>query len=306
MPAAMILAAGLGTRLRPLTDELPKPLVPVGDAPALVQIERWLACHGFDRAVLNTHPLPEAFARASLPLPTTVSHETEILGTAGGVARARPLLDVGAPQLVWNGDILAPVDVSALLAALEPGVLAAWSVAPRPAGEGTVGVDAAGRVVRVRSFRRGEEASGGDFLGISALSPGLVTELPPAGCLVGDVLGPRLAGGGEIRAVWHRGPWDDIGSVPAYLAACRRWLSERGYNSYLAPGASAGEATLRGSILGAGARVLGRGELHNVVAWPGATVTAPLADAVVTPRHVVPRGDAQGPPAVILPAGRVP
>jgi mannose-1-phosphate guanylyltransferase len=282
MPAAMILAAGLGTRLRPLTDELPKPLVPVGDASALAQIERWLAGHGFDRVVLNTHHLPGAFDRALLPLPTLVSREPSILGTAGGVARARPLLDPGAPQLVWNGDILAPVDPGALLGALAPGVLAAWSVAPRPAGEGTVGVDAGGRVVRVRSFRAGDEAQGGDFLGISALAPDLVASLPAEGCLIGDCLGPRLAAGEIVRAVWHQGPWDDIGSIASYLAACRRWLSGYGHNNYLGPGASTGEATVRGSILGAGAQVVGRGEVRGVVAWPGATVEAPLADAVVT------------------------
>src|SRR5688572_24464404 len=94
---AMVLCAGLGTRLRPLTDELPKPLVPVGDRSLLAHIARVLAGAGFERLVINTHHLPELFPAAirELSIEAHLIHEPVILGTAGGVAGARRFLGRG-------------------------------------------------------------------------------------------------------------------------------------------------------------------------------------------------------------------
>src|SRR5262249_43670015 len=152
--------------------ELPKPLVPVGDRPAIVHIAGCLAEAGVREACLNTHHLAEAFSAeriAALPLRLEVIHEPRILGTAGGVANAAPYLGAG-DAIVWNGDILADLDVRALLRAqADRRALATLAVAPRPQGEGTVGLDARGAVVRLRGERFGEEASGGDFLGIQVI-----------------------------------------------------------------------------------------------------------------------------------------
>jgi mannose-1-phosphate guanylyltransferase len=288
--AGMILAAGLGTRLRPLTDELPKPLVPVGDASMLAHVARWLRAGGCDRLVANAHHHAAALARAAAELDVVVSEEATILGTGGGVAAARRWLGEGE-VVVWNGDILAPVDVRGLVAARRSvDALAAWAVAPRERGAGTVGVDADGRVVRVRDVRAGLEVRGGDFLGISALSSGLVRALPTEGCLVGDVLGPAIARGERVVAFDHGGPWDDVGTPRAYLAANLRWLAERGLPWFVGPSADRGDAELDRVVLGAGARVAGTGVVSRVVAWPGATVEAPLSDAIVTPAGVVRAG----------------
>lgn len=283
MQPAMVLAAGLGTRLRPLSDELPKPLVPVGDRPALAHVVGRLAAWGASPVVLNTHHRAEDFAGVRFDVPVRVSHEPRILGTAGGVQAARGLLGEG-DVVVWNGDILAEVDLVALSRALRDArALAAWTVAPRPRGEGTVGLDTAGRVVRVRDVRAGVEVQGGDFLGVSVLSRELRDALPGEGCLVGDVLAPRIAAGGTVVAVLHPGAWDDIGTPPAYLRANLRWLRATTAASFVAPGAQvAPGVALHEAIVGAGARVEGEGGLTRVVVWPGAVVTAPLADAVVT------------------------
>lgn len=287
--AAMILAAGLGTRLRPLTDELPKPLVPVGDAPMLAHIARWLRAAGSQRLVANAHHHAAALAQVATDLGVHVSVEARILGTAGGVAAARSWLG-GGEVVVWNGDILAPVDVRALLAARRTtGSLAAWAVAPRARGEGTVGIDERGFVVRVRGFRSGVEVRGGDFLGISALAAAVVSGLPDEGCLVGDVLGPAIGRGERVIAVDHEGPWDDVGTPAAYLSANLRWLREAGRVSFGAP-ADLGEVELDRVVLGAGARVTGHGALRRVVVWPGAEAVAPLEDAIVTPSRVVRAG----------------
>src|SRR5215471_12562414 len=84
MTGAMILAAGLGTRLLPLTEELPKPLVPLGDGPLVTHAAARLAGAGLAPLVMNTHHLAPAFAHAGLDaLGVRVVHEPRILGTAG-------------------------------------------------------------------------------------------------------------------------------------------------------------------------------------------------------------------------------
>jgi mannose-1-phosphate guanylyltransferase len=290
----MILAAGLGTRLRPLTDELPKPLVPIGDRPVVAHIAERLAAGGIDHAAINTHHLAEAFTPAllaSLPLALTVFHEPAILGTAGGVANAAPALGEG-DVLVWNGDILVDLDVGILLAAhRRRGAPATLVITPRPIGEGTVGLGHRGEVVRLRGERFGEETSGGDFLGIYVIGPDLRARLPREGCLVGDACLPALRAGDKLGTFVVRGPWDDIGTVASYLRANERWLERAGRGAWAEPSATIAEGVeLDASVVGGGAKVRGRGALRRVVIWPGAEAEAPLEDAVVTRRGLVVKG----------------
>ncbi len=283
----MILAAGLGTRLRPLTGELPKPLVPVGDRPAVAHVAARLAAAGIGEAVINTHHLAEAFTAerlAAIPIALHVIREAEILGTAGGVANAAALLGEG-DVVVWNGDILADVDVGALLAAHRAaGAAATLVVAPRARGEGTVGIDAGGRVARLRGERFGVEVASGDFLGIQALGPELRASFPTPGCLVDDGYRPALRRGLLVATVAVEVEWDDIGTVASYLAANARWLARGGRAAFVhesarvAPGVDP-----TGSVVGAGAVVTGSGPLRGSVVWPGARAEAPLAGAVITP-----------------------
>ncbi|MEO6574142.1 MAG: sugar phosphate nucleotidyltransferase, partial [Polyangiaceae bacterium] len=142
----MILCAGLGTRLRPLTDWCPKPLVPIGDRPALAHIlDRLVGV----RCVVNAHHRGaelEAFARARSG-EVLVSTEVDLLGTAGGVAFASPLLGAG-DVLVWNGDILLDLDPNDLVRAHRSE--ATLVVRTGPKGTGNVGTDDRGRIVRLR------------------------------------------------------------------------------------------------------------------------------------------------------------
>lgn len=117
---AMILAAGLGTRLRPLTNLMPKPVAPVLNRPLIVHIGRLLAKHGFGEVVVNVSWLPEQIRDAlgdgsEIGLEVTYSEEPEPLGTAGGVGKARDFLKSGGDSfLVISGDALTDVDLSAL------------------------------------------------------------------------------------------------------------------------------------------------------------------------------------------------
>jgi len=291
MARAMVLAAGLGTRLRPLTEELPKPLVPVGDRPLVGHIAERLRAAGFPELVMNTHHGAEYFASRihELGLAVHLVHEPVIRGTAGGIAGARSLL-TGGPVIVWNGDILAEPSLPELLDRAGSGL--AFAIVPRAAGEGTVGMGDRGQVVRLRDERFGSEASGGDYIGVAALGPAALSTLPERGCLVADVALPALRRGESIAAVPVRGGFTDVGSVRAYHQANLDWLGRtRGPGkAWVHPTAQvAGPVELRECVIGEGARVFGEGLLDKVVVWPGAAATAPLRDAVVTTRGSVVR-----------------
>lgn len=284
----MILAAGLGTRLRPLTDELPKPLVPVGDRSVLAYAADNLRALGALRVVINTHHLADRYDAArlaeSLGLAVSLEHETLIRGTAGGVAGARARLGEG-PVVIHNGDILADLDVAALLACHESSnALATLAVrAGLPAGSGPVGLDGDGRIVRLRDRRFGVEAEGADFIGVHVVSESLRRRLPGDGCMVGDVYIPALAAGEPIVAAPVVRRFTDVGTLAAYLTANRDWLRRARRAAYAGPGSTiAPEVELDESVVGAGATVTGAGKLERCVVWPRAVARAPLADAVVT------------------------
>jgi mannose-1-phosphate guanylyltransferase len=186
--------------------------------------------------------------------------------------------------VVWNGDILADVDIRALREAHRAsGAIATLAVAERPAGEGTIGLGRAGDVVRVRRRSFGDEASGGDFVGVQVIGDALRSRLPIPGCMVEDGWLPALAAGARIAAFPAPAGWDDIGTLGAYLAANARWLERAGLALHAGAGASiAPGVDATGSVIGEGARVGGSGALRGCVVWPGATATAPLDGAVVT------------------------
>jgi mannose-1-phosphate guanylyltransferase len=288
---AMILCAGLGHRLRPLTLELPKPAIVVGDRSVLAHIATRLAREGYREALANTHYLPEKIRAEAIGLDVTLTliHEPEIRGVAGAIAGARPGL--APPVLVWNGDILIeepPVSEIVALAERTGGVCLA--IAPNQR-TGIVGLDAANRIVRLRGETHGREVASGDYVGLCAFGAEALAELPERGCLIGDYCLPRLRRGEPVYACAASGPWWDIGSLGSYLGANRHWLAagaNHAERSFVHGSAEVGPGvTLVDSIVGPRARVSGAGLLSGCVIWADAHAVAPLADTVVTPRHVV-------------------
>ncbi|MDP9148604.1 MAG: sugar phosphate nucleotidyltransferase, partial [Myxococcota bacterium] len=116
MIPAMVLAAGIGSRLRPLTDRRAKSMVPVGDRPALAHLIDRLHFAQVSTIVVNAHHRAEDLRAFAPGHGIILSEEEEILGTAGGVARASALLGQ-SDALVWNADIVAEIDVRALTVA---------------------------------------------------------------------------------------------------------------------------------------------------------------------------------------------
>jgi mannose-1-phosphate guanylyltransferase len=279
--SAIVLCAGLGTRLRPLTDWCAKPLVPVGDRPVLGHILGRLRAADVVRVAVNAYHRVDD-VRAFLPSNVALSVETELLGTAGGLERALPRLGDG-DVLVWNGDILANVDLAALYAAHTSE--ATLTVAPRVDLAGNVGLDEAGDVVRIRkeTVRSGEVRSA-DFLPVHVVGAALRGRLPKRGDFVSEVYLPAMRDGARLRTVEHRAPWFDVGSLAVYLAANRAWLADRGARAWSDESALV-SANIEGSVVGAHA-VVEAPALRSVV-WPRARVTEPIEDAVATPEGIV-------------------
>ena len=144
-PAALVLTAGLGTRLRPLTDVR---AVPVNGEPLARRVARWLASSGFDNQVYNLHHHPATITAclgdgSELGVRIRYSWEQPVLGSAGGPRHALPLLTDGGGTrfVIVNGDTLTNVDVDALLARhAESGGLVTMAVIPNPAPEKYGGV----------------------------------------------------------------------------------------------------------------------------------------------------------------------
>jgi mannose-1-phosphate guanylyltransferase len=114
---AMVLAAGLGTRLRPITYEMPKPMVPVLNRPVMEHIVRLLARHGFTETIANLHWFPELIeARfgdgSDFGVELAYSREDQLLGTSGGVRNAAGFL--GDSFLIISGDALTDIDLAAM------------------------------------------------------------------------------------------------------------------------------------------------------------------------------------------------
>lgn len=217
---ALVLAAGLGTRLRPLTFVYPKPLMPLWNVPLLEHLLRMLESWGVEEIAVNTHWMPEAVtawleARNGTAR-TRVSHEPEILGTGGAL---RPLRDFFREEPFWmvNADIAASVDPEPLVKAFESGghFASAW-LEPKK-GPRTVEMDYAGRITCWRSPTPGVEHTY-TFCGLQLLSPRIFDFLPDAMfSSIVDAYQRAMESNCFVRGVVVPGSyWDDAGTVEAY------------------------------------------------------------------------------------------
>lgn len=184
---AMILAAGKGTRLHPLTETLPKPMVPVAGAPVLEHTVRWLAAHGVRRVAVNLHHLPERIRGhfgdgGRLGVDMVYSEEPELLGTAGGVKKIEEFFD--DPFLVVYGDVLTDLDLAGLVAFHgahqgTPHATLALDQRPDAAQAGVVEMDAANRISRfVEKPRPGQISSPWVNSGVMVLDRPLLGAIP--------------------------------------------------------------------------------------------------------------------------------
>jgi mannose-1-phosphate guanylyltransferase len=300
---AMILCAGLGTRLRPLTDHTAKPAVPLFGRPLVGYGFGLLKTAGFDRVVVNTHWQGEAMRRAAaaeaerLGLGLGVSHEAEILGTGGVFRRARDLglLDGSSDLLVLNGDVLFDLDLARVLEAHRVSGAAATMVLrtmPQGGGYSPVEADGEGRIRRIGRWGAAGAGQGLLFTGVHLLSPAALDLLPPGESgVVESVYAKLLERGERVQAVQEDGLWLDLGDPTGYLDAHVALMSRQ---EPLGPLAETGllttpmggidaaaqvapDATILRSAVGAGACIGAGARLEDCVVWPGANVEAGLS-----------------------------
>lgn len=237
---ALILAAGFGTRLRPLTDHVPKILVEVAGEPLLARTVRYLTAAGIDRIVINTHHLADRIERFvvehDLGVEIVLSNEPDRpLDTGGGLYHARHLLRRDAPLVVMNGDVITDVDLGAMIVGHDPQrTLATLAVHERTTSR-RLRFDEHGLYGRVDD-RRGtvDNARGpkGDtieraFAGLHVVSPSLFDLVRERGVFPILPLYLRLAAEG-----WRIAPFDVTGAMwleignPDRLEEARRALDD--------------------------------------------------------------------------------
>jgi len=222
---AMVMAAGLGTRLRPLTDFLPKPMMPVANRPVLHHLLNLLRRHDVREVGINVHAFPEMIEKyfgdgSSLDMSILWSHEPELLGTAGGTKKLEDYWG-GETILVTSGDGLHDIDVTALLGHhRRVGALATLAVKPvqDPSSYGVLILD---RDTRVRGFQekptRDEARSDLANCGVYVIEPELLERIPPDTFMdFGQDLWPMLVAAGEpIYAYTTMAYWNDVGDLDA-------------------------------------------------------------------------------------------
>lgn len=223
----MIMAAGIGTRLRPVTDLLPKPMAPIVNRPALYHILRLLGRHGLREVIINLHHLPDAITGyfgdgAELRMDISYSFEPELLGTAGGVKNNSAFLDSGT-FLVVSGDALTDIDLTGLVAAhRRTGSIATIAVkeVADPSLYGVVIADDEGRVVAFQEKPTLEEArSRLCNCGIYVFEPEILSHILTDGFddfgrrVFPDLLRERIA----FHAHTVGGYWSDVGNLQEYI-----------------------------------------------------------------------------------------
>jgi mannose-1-phosphate guanylyltransferase len=222
----MVMAAGKGTRLRPVTDLLPKPMAPVANRPVLYHILRLLKRHGFSEVVLNLHHMPEVITDylgdgSAVGLDVRYSYEPELLGTAGGVKKNEDFLGVDT-FLVMSGDALTDIDLTQLVAAHHRnGSIATLAVkeVDDPSLYGVVVTDDDDRVIGFQEKPSREEArSRLCNCGIYVFEPEILS-LIPAGefddfgsRLFPDLLRQHVA----FHAHTCDGYWSDVGNLSEF------------------------------------------------------------------------------------------
>lgn len=212
---AFVLAAGLGTRLRPLTLTTPKPLLPIAGRPMLDHVIAHLRAYGHEEIVVNAFWLADQLVQWASDKPgiTVVVEHPLVLGTGGGLKNAAHLL--AERFVVANGDILSDIDLGALWAIDAPAVMA---LRPQAAPVHT-GVSLVDGVVRGISRVVGEGDPGLHFTGVHVLRRDVLT-LVPAGeqCIIRTAY-KALIPEGQVRGVVHTGAWTDIGTLAEYESA---------------------------------------------------------------------------------------
>jgi mannose-1-phosphate guanylyltransferase len=284
-----VLAAGFGERMRPITESVPKPLLPVGNLPLIGYALKLLAHHGITDVIVNLHHLGKQLEDAlgdgaAYGVKITYSYEEEILGTGGGLKRMQAELQ--DTFVVVNSDTIIDVDLHAAIATHRAQKAVATMVLRSDPGQGEYGqieIDGANRIRRILGNGKADEPLRSlMFAGVHVIEPQLLDYIPPDlnTCVIRYAYAKALANGAVLAGHESSGYWADAGTPERYLAANADALDQRiemrhadalaGYA--LAPKKEVGEVIRMGDdvelgadarlvppvVLGDGARIGGR------------------------------------------------
>jgi len=296
-----ILAAGFGTRLRPLTLHRPKPLLPLLGRPMIDHALDWLRSHGHSSIMVNAHHLWEQVAEWAHQRGVEIQVELpDILGTGGGLKSAEDRL--AERFLIWNGDIISNIDPNALLNATPTNGAAMALRQSDNLGKTTpLSVDTQNRVDKIGDLVSAEGApdwpirpnSGLHFTGIHAMSRqslGNIPETPNLRCVVRTAYVSMIPNH-KVKATIHHGFWRDAGTPVEYLQANL---------DALAGDLPIGDNIWDGAMKDVGNNWISqsasvKGHLENCIVGPNATIpeNAALRDCVVWDGVVVQEGKHQ-------------
>ena len=216
-----LLCAGYGSRMAPLTDALPKPLLPFLNVPTITYAMAQLMRAGIEKVAFNTHHLADTIPPVVNRLAATLNihplfvHEWEILGSGGGIKGVVDSLgDEYDHVIIMNGDTVLEIDLSEHIAAhIASGADVSLVVRPKvPTQPGRVFLNGAGEITRIRDYKHGsydETHVEHDFLGIHIIKRGTMDEIPLEKCDIIDALYSKLVEGSgdgkKIRASIHDG-----------------------------------------------------------------------------------------------------
>ncbi|HSD29796.1 MAG TPA: NDP-sugar synthase [Vicinamibacteria bacterium] len=310
---AMVLAAGLGLRMRPLTLLRAKPALPVLNRPLLHWTMERLARAGVTHVLVNLHHLPRTVEEVlgtgkRWGLVLRYSDEPVLLGTGGGPRAARGLFGT-EPLLIVNGDVLFDFDLRRLLEAHRAsGAVATLALRrnPVPYAYSPVVTDRSGRILSIAGRPKRAPGPVAMFASAHVLDPALLERLPEgASDSVRDLYIPLLAEGAHLHGVRTEGAWYDFGRPALYRDAQLRLLPGRGRDRVLVDGRArlAATARLRRSVVGGKARVARGARVERSVLWDGAVVEAGARakGSIVATGGVVRAGEAAE-EVIVLPA----
>ncbi|MGI8946093.1 MAG: sugar phosphate nucleotidyltransferase [Thermoleophilaceae bacterium] len=267
---AMVLAAGLGTRLKPITFELPKPMVPVLDRPVMAHIVGMLERQGFDRLIANLHHYPDAI-RDYFGDRLEYRFEDELLGTAGGVRNVADFFG-DDPVVVVSGDALTDTDLGALLERHRASGGIATLTVRKVTDTREYGVVIHDEDGRVQGFQEkpepAEALSDLANCGIYCCSPEIFDYFPsePFADWAGDVFPALLGNDVPFHVHEIEDYWNDVGSLDELRQGT--WDALEGALGIEVTGAPAGE----GVVAGEGSSVEGV-EIVDGPVWVGAGVS---------------------------------
>jgi NDP-sugar pyrophosphorylase family protein len=271
---AFILGAGLGTRLRPLTDHLPKPLVPLFHRPLAAWTVDACMRAGIRRFAINTHHLPDAWRefeslREFRGLDMSFFHEPVLLETGGGLRNIGPWIG-DEPLLVHNGDIFSTLPLEKLIAAHHASGLPVTLALRSGGADRRVALDESLSLVIDLRHELGVAKGTHVFSGIYCVNPEFLDLIPPGEIISVIPAFLELAKQRCLGAiVLDEGVWLDLGDRDSYLQAHR----ELDLGPRIHPAAVVENDALVGdSVIGPGAVIAGGAVVRNSVIWPGCKV----------------------------------